>query len=75
MFTTKGWLVLPLSLALRIPFAVLAYVFLTLADFFRSLGRSADRTMNKMIAPAYNPAWIEEQRQAAIKKFTNRYKD
>ena len=73
-FTTKGLLLLPVALTLRIPLALLAYAFGFLADLFRALESRTDRTMNMMPAPEFNPAWREEQRKAAIAKF-NSYKD
>ena len=68
-FTRKGWLVLPLSLTLRIPLALLAYLFGFLADLFRALESRTDRTMNAMPAPQINPAWREEQLAIAKANF------
>ena len=74
-FTTKGWLVLPLALTLRIPLALLTYVFEFISGFFNALGNRTERLMNAMPAPKINPEWREEQRKAAIAKWNASYKD
>ena len=70
-FTRNGWLVLPVSLTLRIPLALLAYAFGFLADLFRALESRTDRTMNAMPKPEINPVWRQEE-QARIHKEINR---
>ena len=73
-FTTKGWLVLPVALALRIPFAIMANTFEFLGNLFRALGNRCDRIMNAMPKPEFNRAWVEardaELRKRAIAEFT-----
>ena len=74
-FTTKGLLILPVALTLRIPLALLAYAFGFLADLFRALESRTDRAMNMMPKPEIRPEWYEEQRQKAMARFVSEYKD
>lgn len=74
-FTTKGLLLLPVALTLRIPLALLAYAFGFLADLFRALESRTDRTMNMMPAPKIRKEWYEEQAKIAHARFASEIKD
>ena len=73
-FTIKGWLMLPVVLVLRIPFAIMANTFEFLGNLFRALANRSDRIMRAMPAPEFNRAWVEardaEIRKRAIAEFT-----
>ena len=73
-FTIKGWLMLPVVLVLRIPFAVMANTFEFIGDLSRALSNRCDRAMRAMPAPEWNEAWVkaeeEKMRKRAIAEFT-----
>ena len=73
-FTIKGWLMLPVVLVLRIPFAIMANTFEFLGNLFRALANRSDRIMRAMPAPEWNEAWVkaeeEKMRKRAIAEFT-----
>ena len=73
-FTIKGWLMLPVVLVLRIPFAILASTFEFIGDLSRALSNRCDRAMRAMPAPEFHRAWIEardaEIRRRAVAEFT-----
>ena len=68
-FTTKGWLVLPVALALRIPLALLTYAFEFIEGLFSALANRTEWLMDKMPKPEINPAWYEAQHKAALAKW------
>ena len=73
-FTIKGWLMLPVVLALRIPFAILARTFEFIGDLSRALSNRCDRAMRAMPAPEWNEVWVRAEeakmRRRAIAEFT-----
>ena len=73
-FTIKGWLMLPVALTLRIPFAILARTFEFVGDLSRAVSNRCDRIMRAMPKPEFNPAWVNAEndriRKRAIAELT-----
>jgi hypothetical protein len=75
MFTIKGWVMLPFALILRIPFALLSWVFELIAIIFDTLSKYSKKIMDKMPSVEYNEDFLAERSKLTRETFLRRNVD
>ena len=72
-FTVKGWLVLPVALVLRIPFALLAWLLNSISRISANLARKSHNAMNHMPNPEYNQKWVAAENKRIHEEIKRNY--
>jgi hypothetical protein len=69
MFTKTGWIVLPLALAIRLPFLAVSLICKGLIKTLNLIQAGCKTTMAVLPKPQVQQEYIEQRRQAALARF------
>lgn len=67
-FTTLGWIALPFVIALRVPFALIAFIALKIAQLFQGVAAVAIKLRDVMPKVNYREEWLKDQHERRVRE-------